>query len=138
MASGLDLLRGLGGTRSQGCAQTAPAPCGDVELPDLRHAALDWDGVDCVLADLDDFTSIVELRGRTAAGEIAPLNDLPDARDQLVSGALCALQIVYRFADETWCDTLLREGGGARLSRMISPTHPAEDSAAHGGSGGRT
>ena len=100
---------------------------GGFALPDLHHAALDWDGLDCVLADLDDFTAIVQIQGRNPRGEVTPLQDLPDARDQLVAGALAGLQIVYRFADQTWCDTLVRDPTGARLSRMLSPNRPADE-----------
>ncbi len=101
----------------------AAGGCGDgrFDLPDLHHAQLDWDALDCVLADLDDFTSLVELRGRDLNGDVTALKDLVDARDRLVAGTLGGLRIIYRFADQTWSDTLVREPSGARLSRMISP-----------------
>lgn len=92
---------------------------GGFALPNLHHADLDWDGLDCVLADLDDFTTIVELQGRNATGEVAALQGIEEARDQLVDRTLIGLQIVYRFADQTWCDTLMATASGARLSRML-------------------
>lgn len=89
------------------------------ELPALQEAALDWDDLDCVLADLDDFAEILDLRGRNGREmESAPI-DIVAARDALVSGELQGLQIRYAFADQVWVDTLLREDGGARLVRMI-------------------
>jgi hypothetical protein len=99
-------------------AERAVAPA----LPDLSEADLDWDAVDCVLADLDDFVEIRELIGRPADGHPIPLADLVAARDQLVAGELHGLQVTYVFADATWIDTLLRTETGARLLRMAAPS----------------
>ena len=90
------------------------------ELPKLHEAELDWDAVDCVLADLDDFAELLELHARVASGRQVQLQDLVMARDRFVAGELQALQILYRFADQVWIDTLLRQTNGARLVRMIS------------------
>ena len=90
------------------------------ELPKLHEAELDWDGVDCVLADLDDFAELLKLQARGTKGQQFDLQDLVIARDQFVAGELQALQILYRFADQVWIDTLLRQANGARLVRMIS------------------
>ena len=90
------------------------------DLPVLQEADLDWDGVDCVLADLDDFTDINQIQGRVATGSPSPIGDIVTARDRLVAGDVAALQIVYRFADQSWVDTLLRHDHGARLLRMLS------------------
>lgn len=91
------------------------------DLPTLHEANLDWDAVDCVLADLDDFVEIRELQGRTGAGAVVGCDDLVAARDRFVAGELQGLQITYYFADMLWVDTLLREAEGARLLRMPSP-----------------
>ena len=96
------------------------------ELPDLHQTQLDWNALDCVLADLDDFASIVEIQGRDAADEAVAVDDIVEAREQFVAGALTALQIVYRFADQVWCDTLMRERTGARLLRMLDPARANE------------
>jgi hypothetical protein len=90
------------------------------DLPVLNEADLDWDGLDCVLADLDDFAEITELQGRDATGQVESLTDLLHAREQFLAGTLHGLQITYIFADQTWVDTLLRQPGGARLLRMAS------------------
>ena len=93
-----------------------------IPLPDLHEVALDWDGVGCVLADLDDFTEAIEVQGRGSGGELITLVDIPTGYEQLVSGQLQGLQIVYKFADDVWVDTLLREPTGARLLRMRNDT----------------
>jgi hypothetical protein len=87
-------------------------------LPELHEAELDWEALDCVLADLDDFVEVVELRGRDAAGAPSAPANLPAARDELVAGQLSSLQVSYRFLDRDWIDTLLRSPTGARLVRM--------------------
>lgn len=92
------------------------------ELPELHEASLDWEDVDCVLADLDDFVEIIELQGRSPEGAVLRCEDLIAARDRFVGGQLQGLQITYRFADQTWIDTLLREPSGARLLRMVAQT----------------
>lgn len=89
--------------------------------PDLHQSQLDWDALDCVLADFDDLTAIVQIQGRDAQGAEVALVGIVDARDKFVSGSLQALQVVYHFADQVWCDTLLREPTGARLLRMLNP-----------------
>jgi len=99
-----------------------------LELPDLQEASLDWDAVHCVLADLDDFVTLVELQGRDAHGTIVALQEIPLALQQLQDGTVVALQIVYQFADQVWCDTLMREPQGARLLRMLSPLQAEESS----------
>ena len=91
-------------------------------LPPLNEANLDWEELDCVLADLDDFAEVLSIIGKEAGHENTPrdkrLTNLEEARDLLVSGGLVALQVRYEFADQTWFDTFLREPTGARLVRM--------------------
>ena len=94
------------------------------ELPTLHEALLDWDALDCVLADLDDFVQVKELQGRLASGEVLACATLVGARDELVAGEIQGLQITYDFADQTWIDTIIREPEGARLLRMLAPTRP--------------
>lgn len=92
-----------------------------VELPPLHETTLDWDGVDCLLADIDDLTEVIDMRARTVEGHAVPQSDLVEARDGLRRGALAALQITYAFADQTWSDTLLVGTEGIRLLRMVNP-----------------
>lgn len=98
-----------------------PEPSEDDDFPILHEASLDWEALDCVLADLDDFTEITELQGREADGTVRTVEDLLVAREFFLSGALQGLQITYRFADQTYLDTILRSPDGARLLRMLSP-----------------
>ena len=91
-------------------------------LPQLHESDLDWDAVDCVLADLDDFAACIEILGRDDAGKSAIFNNMVAARDSLVDGTSQAIQVMYQFADQVWIDTLLRQPGGARLLRMADAT----------------
>lgn len=93
------------------------AGCGS-ELPVFQEGELDWEALDCLLADLDDFAELVLLRAKDPSGAHRQPRDIVAARDGLVSGELAALQLVYHFADDTWSDTLVRTGGGARLLRL--------------------
>lgn len=111
---------------ADGTATARPAFDAKVELPDLHQAQLDWPAVDCVLADLDDFAAIIEIQGRDARGNMVAVHDILAAQEQFVTGALLALQIVYGFADQVWCDTLMRENTGARLVRLLEPARTNE------------
>ena len=90
-------------------------------LPTLQEELLDWDGLDCVLADLDDFVTIRELIVRPPEGKPIAIDDLLRAREGFIDGRWHGLQVTYDFADEIWIDTFLREPTGARLLRMAAP-----------------
>lgn len=103
--------------------QNAPEAASDaIKLASLNEASLDWDELDCVLADLDDFANVLSIMGKEAGHENTPQDrvfaGIVEARDLFVAGTLVALQIRYEFADSTWFDTLMREPTGARLVRM--------------------
>jgi hypothetical protein len=127
MAKRLPVLNTGSGSATADTPQAEPPEGEAFAVADLHHAQLDWDALDCVLADLDDFTSITELQARGPAGDVSTVGDIVEARDMLVDGRIGGLQIVYRFADQVWCDTLLREDGGARLSRMLAPERPQDE-----------
>lgn len=93
------------------------------DLPPFQQAVLDRDDLDCLLADLDDLTEIVEIRVKADGlhGLSGASRDLLAARHMLLEGAAGALQIVYRFADRTWCDTLIRDGVETTLLRFEEP-----------------
>lgn len=95
----------------------------DSELPVFQEARLDRDGLDCLLADLDDLTELVEIRLKSSGtgSDAALASDLLTARSMLLDGRVGALQIVYRFADRTWCDTLIADGEQTRLLRLEDP-----------------
>lgn len=99
--------------------QNSPSPDEPgMNLPTLHESALDWEELDCVLADLDDFAVIEDIACRSATGEETKLSDLVLARDRFVAGDYHGLQVHYEFADTLWVDTFLREATGARLVRM--------------------
>ncbi len=99
--------------------QNSPSPKEPgIDLPTLHESALDWEELDCVLADLDDFARIEDIACRSANGEETKLIDMVLARDRFVAGDYHGLQIHYEFADTLWVDTFLREATGARLVRM--------------------
>lgn len=110
----------------QDLAKASPEGDGKIALPELNEASLDWDELDCVLADLDDFANVLSIMGREVGNENTPtdlkLSDIVKARELFVAGTLVALQIRYEFADSVWFDTLLREPTGARLVRMPETT----------------
>lgn len=95
----------------------------DPDLPPFQEARLDRDGLDCLLADLDDLTELVEIRtkSRTTGADSPAALDLLAARQALLDGQVGALQIIYRFADRTWCDTLIADGSDTRLLRFENP-----------------
>lgn len=97
-----------------------------IALPDLHEVELDWDGVNCVLADLDDFAEILEIQLRSSKADAQKTACVVEARDAFHRGDAHGLQIVYRFADQTWCDTLLRGNNGARLLRLADPMRAHE------------
>ena len=109
--------------------QSAPMPEAP-ELPVLNEAHLNWDELDCVLADLDDFAHVLSIVGKEAGHENTPrdlrLDSVVRARDLFVAGELVALQIRYEFADTIWFDTFLRQAAGAQLVRMPEPESGCE------------
>jgi hypothetical protein len=115
-------------SRSLPVLQSAAPEAQQPQLPALNEANLDWEELDCVLADLDDFANVLSIIGKEAGHENTPrdkrFTGLAEARDLLVSGDVVALQVRYEFADQTWFDTFLREPTGARLVRM--PEQPEQ------------
>lgn len=108
-------------SRSVGAAES------EGSVLNLNEAYLDWDALDCVLADLDDFSAVHQIQARDALGREVAVGDLVEARDQLVARKLSAVQVVYGFADQVWCDTFILKANGAQLSRMLDPNR-VEDS----------
>lgn len=93
------------------------------ELPVFQEGRLDRDGLDCLLADLDDLTELIEIRIKGVDGvqDTPAGTDLLKARRLLLDGHAGALQIIYRFADRTWCDTLIADGEETKLLRLEDP-----------------
>jgi len=90
----------------------------EIRLADLHQSMLDWEALDCVLADLDDFADVQHIAVRDETGEETALSDIVVARQGFVDGIYPGLQIHYEFADTLWVDTFLREPNGAQLVRM--------------------
>lgn len=95
------------------------------ELPVFQEAQLDRDGLDCLLADLDDLSELIEIRIKSSDGltDASARPDLLTARRLLLDRRVAALQIIYRFADRIWCDTLIADGDETRLLRLEDPRH---------------
>lgn len=110
--------------------KTAAPP---LSLPELHQGSLSWEELDCVLADLDDFTEVQGISARSGSREELTLSDIVQARDGFVDGNYHGLQIHYAFADELWVDTFLREATGAQLVRMSE--QELQDSIAKSNSG---
>ncbi len=90
-----------------------------LELPDLQESNLDCETLDCVLADLDDFAQVLDLKALTCNGETVGMEDIVEARDGFVSGRYKRLKIQYRFAEQVWVDTVIRRKGEILLIRML-------------------
>ena len=90
----------------------------DAPRPELFEGALDHAEAEALFRDLATCAEIqhVRTRGGQAADDAPPTLD--DARTRLLSGAIKAVQIVYRFQDEGWCDTLMAGPDGVRLVRV--------------------
>ncbi len=95
----------------------------EVPTPELFQGELDDDALDALFADLAACAEIQHIKAR-GADETTPL-DLESARELLSSGRAKAIQILYRFEGEGWCDTLMAGSDAVRLVRV------RQDPAAH-------
>lgn len=94
-----------------------------IELPELHDEIVDDEIIDGLFRDLAALTRIVEIQEKGAArGHAERLGpDLESAKTRFAAGEIRALQIVYVYEDETWCDTLMRQPAGTRVLRMKAP-----------------
>jgi hypothetical protein len=90
----------------------------DAQGPELYEGDLDDDALDALFMDLAACAEIQNIRTRGAAAADGPPASLEVARSQLGSGAVTAVQILYRFEGEGWCDTLMVRPEGVRLVRV--------------------
>lgn len=93
------------------------------ELPELHDEVIDDEVVAELFRDLGALTRVLEIQEKGAAkGHAERLEpNLEDARARYVAGEIRALQILYVYEDETWCDTLMRVPEGTRVLRMKAP-----------------
>lgn len=94
-----------------------------IELPELREEIVDDDTLRSLFADLSSLTRVLEvkLKGGPTRYASASAVSLPKAEALLFGGSVHAVQIVYEYRSETWCDTLMRTPKGTRILRMKSP-----------------
>ena len=88
------------------------------QCPELFEGDLDRAGAVAFFADLAACAEVQQIRTRGDRGLDQTTATLGNVRDRLLSGELTAVQIVYRFRNEGWCDTLMRGTEGFRLIRV--------------------
>jgi len=103
----------------------------NLNLPALRTADLDEEGLDTLLTDLAACAEDIELvvkSGPAARAECAAAS-LQLAIQRFRAGELRGVQIRYRFEGRVWCDTLMRTATGMRLvrSQVLVPDHPVRE-----------
>lgn len=96
-------------------------PREDPEAPEVLEGRLDRVGVESYFRDLDELAEIdqVLVRWVDTMRESAATT-LEESRDAVRSGTAHAVQIRYRYGEETWCDTLLADDKGHRILRVRS------------------
>lgn len=89
-------------------------------LPALWDKLLDLQTLDQYFQDLAKHAQIISIQEKHAATEYVQEGtlDLTAAREKVMAGVTRAVQIRYRFDDQEWCDTLLRQPTGVKLVRM--------------------
>lgn len=92
----------------------------DPPLPALQRQILDDDTLDCLVRDLGQCASILEVRGKAAACAHAAdeVLTLADAVFSLRQRRLRGVQIRYRFDGGEWLDTLVTTAVGIHLTRI--------------------
>ncbi len=98
-------------------------PEGD-SLPDLQQSLLDAATLDQLFDDLAALAEITEIIPKASAqGYVAEATtgmSLDEAKQLLVAGSVCGLQIRYNYKGSQWWDTLLPapDGAGVRIVRI--------------------
>lgn len=98
-----------------------------IELPELREAALDAAGLRALFGDLEAAARIHGLKLKAAPGVRARSDAVTpqDALALLLAGSVRGVQVRYRYAEQTWCDTILASSDGYRVVRIADPLRPA-------------
>jgi Fe-S-cluster-containing hydrogenase component 2 len=97
-----------------------------IELPVLREAELDANGLRALFRDLETAAEIEEVRCKGARGRRADARTMSaaEALTGLLAGRVRGVQIRYRYQDELWCDTILASETGHRVVRVAAPVQP--------------
>ena len=96
-----------------------------IPLPPLHQGVVDDGFRDRWLADLAEHAELLDVRIKGGATTHAPEGTLGlgDAARLLRSGSVRAMQVRYRHAGATWCDTAIALGAGAtRIVRIDEST----------------
>lgn len=91
-----------------------------MSFPPVQAAHLDTESVEQLLNDLADSAEIlsVSVKARPGAYAMESVPSLDAARLLLHRSEALGVQLRYRLGAALWCDTLMREGGGFRLTRV--------------------
>lgn len=92
-----------------------------IDLPPIHDLVLDDATVAQLFFDLGAAAELLGISVKPVGGRRAAAADaltLTDAHHALISHAVAAVQLRYRFAGEEWWDTLLPAPAGTRLIRI--------------------
>jgi len=94
-------------------------PTGD-EFPELNDAMLSDEELLALFRDYRDSAQIGEILLKSGPGLVAPSErpTLEQAEELLRNRGVRGIQIRYRFAESSWCDTLMSLPHGVRLIRI--------------------
>ncbi len=96
-----------------------------IALPALHEGVLDDDGLRALFRDLEALATIDEVRLKHAADRRAADSARPaDALQLLLDRGIRGVQLRYRYAGESWCDTILSTATGHRVVRLADPARP--------------
>lgn len=90
-------------------------------LPTIWDKLLDLSTLDQYFKDLATHAEIISVQEKQSPTEYVHENslDLSVAREKVMSGEARAVQVRYRFEEQEWCDTLIRQASGIKLVRML-------------------
>jgi hypothetical protein len=93
------------------------------ELPPLWQASFDARTLEQYFADLASAADVQSIRTKADPRQHAAADPLTltAARDLLASGLVRGVQVVYRYDESDWADTVLAVPNGYRIVRMQVP-----------------
>ncbi|MCA9134013.1 MAG: hypothetical protein KDA45_12690 [Planctomycetales bacterium] len=102
-------------------------PPASADLPELLQAHWQSEQVLALFADLSAAAEVehVQIRSRGPQGIDDCQGTLAEAQSHFQAGTAQAIQIRYRYAGETWCDTLMPQADGVKIIRCHPPEQPA-------------
>jgi hypothetical protein len=92
-------------------------------LPEMREGLLLADDLTTLFADISSCTTVLDVLEKGGAQRYAEAGrvTLDAARERLVSGAVRAVQVRYRYDGFEWSDTVMSLPTGFRLVRCQHP-----------------